>query len=180
MRPVIVERLKASEERARAILRRAKMAMAVDCATLARKGECPHINEHCLECTRHTALLEGLDGGWCKRQAWAARCWVSDNPYIARAGWCSPWGNMNSVDDFQAACPVWLAWSPVVRRAYELAHNTRARLLNGRQAYIERAAGAEPEIDPNLMFDEYKEVRALSGAGRERWSADVRGGEEIT
>lgn len=140
-----------SHVRAEELLKRAKLAMAVDCATMHRRGECAQANRHCAGCSSNWGLGNGNEGGWCFRSEHYGKCRRNYDASVTRSGWCSISLFEESGDHVD--CPVYKAWRGVILRSMKLCARTDFRLRN-RDKYIYAAVGPEPGTAEYVFQDD--------------------------
>lgn len=143
--------LRSSHARAEQILNKANLAMAVDCATAYRKGECKQANKFCATCKNHREIGKGNGGGWCKREHYKAACDRNYTANISEAGWC--WVSLCIQPGTHTDCPIFKAWKPVILRAKKLWSATRHRTGYPGE-YISQQAGPEPMARSYRLIDD--------------------------
>lgn len=143
--------LRQSHVRAEELLKRARLAMAVDCATMHRRGECSQANVHCSHCRHHVEIGRGNEGGWCRRPEYKQACEKNFFANIGMGGMC--WISFCQCEGDHSDCPVWKAWQPIMLRAKNLymATNNRLRYCG---EYIYAAAGPEPGKSTYVFQDD--------------------------
>lgn len=173
-RKVIPGVLRQSHVRAEELLKRANLAMAVDCATMHRRGECAQANKYCAGCQAHVEIGKGNKAGWCDRDDYKVRCQKNFNANITQAGWC--WISYFEESGDHVDCPVYKAWRGVILRAKKLWANTDYRLRNC-GGYIYAAAGPEPgTLDYMFQDDDTNDPLSYAVMEREERAAAARAG----
>lgn len=173
-RKVIPGVLRQSHVRAEELLKRANLAMAVDCATMHRRGECAQANQHCAGCSSNWGLGNGNEGGWCFRSEHYGKCRRNFEASVTRSGWC--WISYFEESGDHVDCPVYKAWRGVILRAKKLWANTDYRLRNC-GGYIYAAAGPEPgTLDYMFQDDDTNDPLSYAVMEREERAAAARAG----
>lgn len=136
-----------SKQRAERLCVRIRAGMTSDCMSAQARGDCPHYNTDCADCTYRTKQGRGAGGGWCSRHSWGEdNCVKLPQDRMSGRGPCSAVPFADWVAGTHKDCPVYAKWVPMYQRAMRL-YCDKGHSEGWHERVLLNMAGKEPAIE---------------------------------